>query len=133
APRDEPTLRALLGEAVEIGDGPTVLRFPKTPLGAPVPARRRVGGVDVLAEPDPQAPGDVLVVAVGSMAADVLEAARAVERAGYTVRVVSPPWVLPVDPAIAGFAAAARLVVTVEDGVVAGGIGARISQTLREA
>ncbi|HEY7009805.1 MAG TPA: 1-deoxy-D-xylulose-5-phosphate synthase, partial [Jatrophihabitantaceae bacterium] len=34
APRDEPTLRALLREAVAIQDGPSMVRFPKTPLGA---------------------------------------------------------------------------------------------------
>ena len=60
APRDEPTLRELLREALDIGDGPTVLRFPKTPLVDPVPALRRVGGVDVLAEPARDAAVDVL-------------------------------------------------------------------------
>src|SRR3954463_11200664 len=132
-PRDEPSLRELLGDAVEIADGPTVLRFPKTPLGAPVPALRTVGGVDVLAEPGPLAPVDVLMIAVGSIAADVVEAAAAVGRAGYSVRVVAPRWVIPVDPALVTLARAASLVVTVEDGVVAGGIGSRISQTLRAA
>ena len=39
---------------------------------------------------------------------------------------------VPVDAALLEFARAARLVITVEDGVVAGGIGARISQTLRD-
>jgi len=131
APRDEPSLRELLEEAVEISDGPTVLRFPKTPLGAPVPAGRRLGAVDVVAEPD-QDPVDVLVVAVGSMAADAVEAAGSVARAGYRVRVVAPRWVVPVDAAVVELARAARLVITVEDGVVAGGIGARISQTLRD-
>ena len=131
APRDEPSLRELLDEAVEVSDGPTVLRFPKTPLGAPVPARRRVGAVDVVAEPD-QDPVDVLVVAVGSMAADAVEAAGSVARAGYRVRVVAPRWVVPVDAALVELARAARLVITVEDGVVSGGIGARISQTLRD-
>jgi 1-deoxy-D-xylulose-5-phosphate synthase len=133
APRDEPTLRALLGEAVEVPDGPTVLRFPKTPLGAPVPALRSVGGVDVLAEPDRSGPVDVLVVAVGATAGDVVEAAQAVTRAGYSVRVVGPRWVVPVPDGLTELARAARLVVTVEDGVVSGGIGARISQTFRAA
>jgi 1-deoxy-D-xylulose-5-phosphate synthase len=133
APRDEPTLRELLREAVEVGDGPTVLRYPKTPLGADLPAVRRIGTLDVLDEPGVDAAVDVLVVAVGSMAADVLEAAAAVKRAGYTVRVVAPRWVIPVDPALVGLAGQAALVVTVEDGVAAGGIGARIGQTLRDA
>src|SRR5690242_17845656 len=44
APRDEATLRAELNEAVADSGGPTVLRFPKTPLGADIPALRQVGG-----------------------------------------------------------------------------------------
>ena len=49
APRDEATLRAEFREAVAYEDGPTVVRFPKTPLPADVPAAafgqrcRRVG------------------------------------------------------------------------------------------
>ncbi len=132
APRDEPSLRELLREAVAVGDGPTVLRYPKTPLGADLPALRRVGDVDVLAEPDPDSAVDVLLVAVGSMAADVLDSAVAVRRAGYRARVVAPRWVTPIDPAILALADRAGLVVTVEDGVVTGGVGSRIAQTLRE-
>jgi 1-deoxy-D-xylulose-5-phosphate synthase len=131
APRDEDTLRVLLREALDISDGPTVLRYPKTPLGEPVPAVRRVGGTDVLAEPDPSSGVDVLVVAVGSMAADVLEAVGSVRQAGYSARVVAPRWVTPVDPVLIELAAQASLVVTVEDGVATGGIGSRIAQTLR--
>jgi 1-deoxy-D-xylulose-5-phosphate synthase len=40
--------------------------------------------------------------------------------------------VVPVDPALSTLARDAALVVTVEDGIVAGGIGARVAQTLRE-
>jgi 1-deoxy-D-xylulose-5-phosphate synthase len=65
------------------------------------------------------------------VAEDVLESARAVRRAGYSVRVADPRWVTPVDPAILELAARADLVVTVEDGVVVGGVGSRISQEIR--
>jgi 1-deoxy-D-xylulose-5-phosphate synthase len=133
APRDEATLRELLREAVAVSDGPTVVRYPKTPIGADLPAVRRAGDVDVLHEPDATAAVDVLVVAVGSIAADVLDAAAAVQSAGYTVRVVAPRWVTPVDPAISAFADLAALVVSVEDGVATGGVGSRISQTLRDS
>jgi 1-deoxy-D-xylulose-5-phosphate synthase len=92
-----------------------------------------VGTVDVLAEPAPDVEVDVLVVAVGATAADVVEAAGAVARAGYSARVVAPRWVVPVDPAVVDLGRSAGLVVTVEDGVVAGGIGSRIAQTLRAA
>jgi 1-deoxy-D-xylulose-5-phosphate synthase len=133
APRDEPTLRTLLAEAVAWRDGPTVLRFPKTPLNAPIPALRQVGEVDVLAEPDAEADVDVLVVAIGAMAAEVLDAAASVRGAGYSVRVVNPRWITPVEPALAGLARRAGRVVVVEDGVVAGGVGTRIAQSLRDA
>ncbi len=133
APRDEATLRELLAEAIDVSDGPTVLRFPKTPLGTPLPALRRVGQVDVLDEPTPDATVDVLLVAVGATATDALAAGAAVRNAGYTIRVVNPRWVSPVDPALVELAGAAGLVVTVEDGVASGGIGSRISQTLRDA
>jgi 1-deoxy-D-xylulose-5-phosphate synthase len=130
-PRDETTLRELLREAVAVADGPTVLRYPKTPIGAELPAVRRAGDVDVLAEPDPDARVDVLIVAVGPTAADVLEASAGVRRAGYSTRVIAPRWVTPFDPALLTFADLAGLVVTVEDGVVTGGVGSRIAQTLR--
>ena len=133
APRDEQTLRELLRESLSIDDGPSVLRFPKTPLPDPIVALRRLGTVDVIAEPDAESPVDVLLVAVGSLATESLDAAASVRRAGYTVRVVSPRWVTPVDPALVALARDAALVVTVEDGVVAGGVGSRISQHLRHA
>jgi 1-deoxy-D-xylulose-5-phosphate synthase len=133
APRDETTLRELLREAVEVSDGPTVVRYPKTPIGADLPALRRVGNLDVLAEPDADTPVDVLVVAVGAMAEDVLEAGAAVRRAGYSARVVAPRWVSPTGPELVEFARHAALVVTVEDGVTTGGVGSRLAQTLRAA
>jgi 1-deoxy-D-xylulose-5-phosphate synthase len=131
-PRDETTLRELLREAVAVKDGPTVVRYPKTPVGADLPALRRIGTVDVLAEPDATSPVDVLAVAVGAIAEDVVAAAAAVGRAGYTVRVVAPRWVSPLDSALSDLAGQASLVVTVEDGVVSGGVGSRLAQTLRE-
>ncbi|MBB1058074.1 1-deoxy-D-xylulose-5-phosphate synthase, partial [Dietzia sp. B19] len=47
APRDAETLRAELREAVEVTDGPTVVRFPKGSVGEPVPAlETSTDGVD---------------------------------------------------------------------------------------
>jgi 1-deoxy-D-xylulose-5-phosphate synthase len=133
APRDEATLRAELREAIAHADGPTVLRYPKTPLGDDVPALRRVGGTDVLDEPSADADVDVLIVAVGATATSALEAASSVRRAGFTVRIVDPRWVSPVDPALLTLARQAQLVVTVEDGIVDGGVGSRLAQALRAA
>src|SRR6266516_3663728 len=52
APRDAARVAELLNEEVAVADGPTVVRFPKTPLVADLPALRHADGVDVLAEPD---------------------------------------------------------------------------------
>src|SRR5215813_14314128 len=65
APRDATTLRAELREAVEITDGPTIVRFPTGSVPADLPALRTVGGVDVLAEGERK---DVLLVTVGPSA-----------------------------------------------------------------
>jgi 1-deoxy-D-xylulose-5-phosphate synthase len=131
APRDEPSLRELLWEAVGWSDGPTVLRFPKTPLGADLPALRRVGDhLDVLREP---AQPDVLLVSVGAMAHTCVEIADRIGAEGYRATVVDPRWVTPVEPALPDLAARHRLVVTVEDGVRVGGVGTRVAQALRDA
>jgi 1-deoxy-D-xylulose-5-phosphate synthase len=133
APRDAETLRLELREAVQWPDGPTVLRFPKTPLSADLPAARCVDGLDVLSESSADAAVDVLVVSVGAVAADVQAAAERVRAAGRSVRVVDPRWVQPLPSALVSLARGAGLVVTVEDGVVSGGVGARVSQLLRAA
>ncbi|SDJ19608.1 1-deoxy-D-xylulose-5-phosphate synthase [Frankineae bacterium MT45] len=132
APRDEATLRASLLAAAQISDAPSVVRFPKTPLPAPIPAVRTECGLDVLAESG-RGHVDVLIFSVGAMASDVLGAVQKVADAGYRYRVVDPGWVLPVPPAIVECATDAALVVTVEDGVVAGGIGSQISRAIRES
>ena len=46
---------------------------------------------------------------------------------------VDPRWVLPVAPQLVDLAREHRVVVTVEDGLRVGGVGARIAQTLRDA
>src|SRR5699024_11530144 len=68
APRDADTLTEELDESLAITDGPSAIRFPKGAVPAAVPALRRQGTVDVLAEPDDVGPADVLIVTIGSFA-----------------------------------------------------------------
>src|SRR5690606_14143186 len=68
APRDGTRLREELGEALDVNDGPTAIRFPKGEVGEDIPALRRQDGVDVLAAPGDGLGEDVLVVAVGPFA-----------------------------------------------------------------
>jgi 1-deoxy-D-xylulose-5-phosphate synthase len=130
APRDGTRLRELLAEAVDVSDGPTVVRFPKGTVIPDIAAVQRVGRTDIIVREGAE---DVLVVAVGSMAAVGVDAAARLADHGVGVTVVDPRWVLPVDDAIVDLARRHRFVLTVEDNGRVGGVGARIAQTLRDA
>jgi len=133
APRDGSRIAELLAEAVAVSDGPTVVRFPKGDVGAETEAIGQVGGMDVLARPDGPAATDVLLVGAGPMAVMGLATASRLADQGIRVTVLDPRWIKPVDPALAGIAAQARLVATVEDNGVAGGFGDAVCRLLRDA
>lgn len=133
APRDGARLREELAEALDVDDGPTALRFPKGDVGEDIPAIERRGGVDVLALPADTMSDDVLVVAVGPFAAMAIAIAERLRNQGIGVTVVDPRWVLPVPAQIATMAAEHKLVVTLEDNGVHGGVGSAVSAALRRA
>lgn len=131
APRDSVRLAEELGEAVQVQDGPTVLRFPKGSVGTEYDAVRRADdGVDVLVESERR---DVLIVTVGPMAGVGLEVAERLGAQGIGATVVDPRWVVPVPRSVVELSADYRIVVSIEDGIRVGGIGTRIRQDLREA
>jgi 1-deoxy-D-xylulose-5-phosphate synthase len=129
APRDAATLREELREAVAVDDGPTIVRFPTGTVPTDLPALRRRGPVDVLAEGERR---DVLLVSVGPLAHLGVDAAARAAEQGYGVTVVDPRWVRPVPVELVALAREHRLVVTVEDGV-RGGVGDALAQALRDA
>ncbi|KUL35862.1 1-deoxy-D-xylulose-5-phosphate synthase [Actinoplanes awajinensis] len=131
APRDAATLREELREALAVGDGPTIVRFPTGAVAADTPALRRVGPVDVLRETEGRK--DILLVAVGSFAGLGLDAAERLAEQGYAVTVADPRWVRPVPAELVELAAGHRLVVTLEDGIRTGGVGDAIAAALRDA
>ncbi len=133
APRDASRIAELLGEAVAVSDGPTVLRFPKGTVGAEVEAVGSLGGMDVLHRPGEPGAHDVLLAGAGPMAGVCVEAAGRLADQGIGVTVVDPRWLKPVDEALAGAAAGHRLVVTVEDNGRAGGFGDAVCRMLRDA
>jgi len=133
APRDGARLREELGEALDVHDGPTAIRFPKGEVGQDIPAIERVDGIDILARPAEGLGADVLMVAVGSFAAMALKVSERLRKQGIGVTVVDPRWVLPVPEALGPLALAHKLVVTVEDNGVRGGVGSAVSAALRAA
>jgi 1-deoxy-D-xylulose-5-phosphate synthase len=133
APRDGVRLREELGEALDIKDGPTAIRFPKGDVGEDIPAISRCDGVDVLAVPADGLSADVLLVAIGPFASMAMSAAERLRNQGIGVTVVDPRWVLPVPEAVTEMAAEHKLVVTLEDNGVNGGVGSAVSAALRRA
>jgi 1-deoxy-D-xylulose-5-phosphate synthase len=136
APRDEPTLRAALRQAVDVDDAPTVVRYPKGALVDPIPALEELEGVDVVARHTPGAGAPagrrVLVVGVGAMAGTALAAGESLAAHGLEVTVVAPTWVLPVPAALVKLAGEHDMVVTIEDGLADGGVGAALAQRAAE-
>jgi 1-deoxy-D-xylulose-5-phosphate synthase len=133
APRDATRIGELLAEAVAVSDGPTVVRFPKGSVGSEAEAIGQIGGMDVLAQPAGGAAPDVLLVGAGPMAVMGLDTASRLADQGIRVTVLDPRWTKPVDPALAGIAARARLVATVEDNGMVGGFGDAVCRLLRDA
>ena len=132
APRDGDQVRRALREAVDVSDGPTVLRFPKGDVADPIARVRRLDSLDVLHESGPGAV-DLLIVGVGAMAATSLGVAEKLEAQGLSVRVVDPRWVLPVSPDLVRAAGDATAVAVIEDNLVSGGIGSSVTLALRQA
>ncbi|MGO1466454.1 MAG: 1-deoxy-D-xylulose-5-phosphate synthase [Microbacterium gubbeenense] len=131
APRDGERLREELGEAVEVDDAPTVIRFPKGDVGDDIPALERLDdGVDVLFREGDE---DVLLVGIGPFARTALDVAARLRAQGIGATVIDPRWVVPVAASLVDLAARHRLVITLEDGIRVGGIGTRVRQVLREA
>ncbi|CAM3073260.1 1-deoxy-D-xylulose-5-phosphate synthase [Mycobacterium intermedium] len=137
APRDGTRLREELGEALDVNDGPTALRFPKGDVGEDIPAVERRGegltALDVLAVPAAGLNHDVLLVAVGAFAPMALAVAKRLHNQGIGVTVIDPRWVLPVSDGVRELAVQHKLVVTLEDNGVNGGVGSAVSAALRRA
>ncbi|WP_373194560.1 transketolase C-terminal domain-containing protein, partial [Mycobacterium marinum] len=131
--RDATRLREELGEALDVDDGPTALRFPKGDVGEDIPALERRDCMDVLAVPASGLNHDVLLIAVGALASMALAVAKRLHNQGIGVTVIDPRWVLPVADGIGDLAVAHKLVVTLEDNGVNGGVGSAVSAALRRA
>jgi 1-deoxy-D-xylulose-5-phosphate synthase len=133
APRDGTRLREELGEALDVDDGPTAIRFPKGDVGEDIPALKRQSGVDVLAVPASGSSHDVLLVGVGAFARMALGVAKRLHNQGIGVTVIDPRWVLPVPDGVIELASQHKLIVTLEDNGVHGGVGSAVSAALRSA
>jgi 1-deoxy-D-xylulose-5-phosphate synthase len=129
APKDEAELAQLLHTAL-VHPGPFALRYPRgAGIGVAVPEAPEPLAVGVWETLRPG--GDLAFLAVGACVHPALEAARLLEADGWRVGVVNARFVKPLDQVLlAQTAAENKLLLTVEENVLAGGFGAAVLEHL---
>jgi 1-deoxy-D-xylulose-5-phosphate synthase len=142
APRDEAMLMHMLRTALTYDDGPIALRYPRgSGTGVELPKEPRAIGIgtgEILIAPDPsrarEAAGRrVALVGYGSGVGKALEAAEELRDIEIAVTVADARFAKPIDAGLmAQLAAEHDLLVTVEEGVLAGGFGSAVWETLNE-
>lgn len=134
APRDQPRLVEALERAVTVSDRPTVVRYSKERLPDEIPAVSHRGEgrdrVDILrTAQDPE----VLVLGYGQFAGMAIDVAERLGKQGFTCTVADPLWCVPVSPHLVALCGEYTLVVSIEDGLLQGGLGERLRAQLLES
>jgi 1-deoxy-D-xylulose-5-phosphate synthase len=132
APSSYQELQVMLDEAVRIACGPTpgpvsirwsktvARHVPPTEVGSGLRARRIAAG------------SDLCIIAVGKMVEAAEDAARRLRALDISVTVWDPRCIKPLDREMLFDAARHPFVLTVEDGLREGGIGAMVADQLSE-
>jgi 1-deoxy-D-xylulose-5-phosphate synthase len=133
APRDEALLVRMLRTALLHDDGPIALRYPRgEAVGVPLPAQPEpieIGTGEILREGE-----RVALLGYGTGVGKALEAADILAEHGLSVTVADARFAKPIDVGLAAqLAAEHELLVTVEEGVLAGGFGSAVWERLSDA
>jgi 1-deoxy-D-xylulose-5-phosphate synthase len=139
APRDEAMLVNMLRTALCYDDGPIALRYPRGEgTGAALPQQPQaipIGTGEILRDAGVSGPAGkrVALIGYGSGVGKALEAAAELARHEIEVTVADARFAKPIDAGLmAQLAAEHDLLVTVEEGVLAGGFGTAVWETLNE-
>jgi 1-deoxy-D-xylulose-5-phosphate synthase len=139
APRDEAMLVHMLHTAIAHEDGPIALRYPRGEAeGVPIPDKPALipigTGEIVRAAAGAEPAGRVALLGYGTGVAKALAAAELLEADGIAATVADARFAKPIDSALVlQLAAEHELLVTIEEGVLAGGFGTAVWETLNEA
>ena len=154
APRDEAMLVNMLHTALTYDDGPIALRYPRGEgAGVPLPAKPRaiaIGSGEILREASAGASPSaartlasssngartrrVALIGYGLGVAKALEAADLLADHEVPVTVADARFAKPIDAGLmAQLAAEHDLLVTIEDGALAGGFGTAVWETLNDS
>jgi 1-deoxy-D-xylulose-5-phosphate synthase len=139
APRDEAMLVHMLHTAIAHEDGPVALRYPRgEAVGVALPAKPAlipIGTGEILRSTAAgEREGAVALLGYGSGVGKALAAAALLEEEGIDATVADARFAKPIDRGlVAQLAAEHELLVTVEEGVLAGGFGSAVWETLNDA
>ncbi len=133
APRDEAMLVHLLHTALRYDDGPVAIRYPRgegTGVRLPdQPVPVAIGTGEILREGE-----RVALLGYGAGVGKALEAAELLGEHGISPTVADARFAKPIDAGlVAQLAAEHDLLVTVEEGVLPGGFGSAVWETLSDA
>jgi 1-deoxy-D-xylulose-5-phosphate synthase len=131
SPRDEDELADMMKTALEI-PGPSAIRYPR---GIVVGVARKaepqmlpIGKAEIL-----QDGSDVAILGLGPMTTMARDLARRLEREGYSVAVVNPRFIKPIDrEMLEQYSRRMAAFVTFEDHVKMGGFGSAVVEALEE-
>jgi 1-deoxy-D-xylulose-5-phosphate synthase len=127
APSSALELRTMMRTALTL-TGPSMIRFPKAV--APAGSEAEVG-VGLHARQVYEAGSDVAIIATGRLLERAVQAGRELADQGIGVTVWDARLVTPLDVEMTRAAAGASLVVTVEEGMVPGGLESEVVHALR--
>ena len=135
APKDEQELRVMLKTALDF-DGPVSLRYPRgsgvgvdTTLPVDALEELAIGKAEVLREGK-----DVSLWAIGSMVENAMETAEKLAEEGISAGVVNMRFAKPLDKELLlKQAQEYGKIVTLEEGMLAGGVGSAVLELLNEA
>jgi 1-deoxy-D-xylulose-5-phosphate synthase len=130
APSSSQDLQVMLHDALELCDGPVMIRYPKGParqvaeheIGVGLHARRMVAG-----------DGSVCILAVGKSVVAAEKAVSDLDSEGISATLWDVRCCLPLDPEMLDDARHHRAVVTIEDGIADGGVGQMIEDDLGDS
>lgn len=131
-PKDEAELRDMLATAVAM-DSPTAIRYPRgAGIGVSLTADFKpipIGKAEIISENG----GEVAFLAVGPMVYKAKKAAEILAESGIMATVINMRFVKPLDKAvIETMAVSKKLLVTVEENVLAGGFGSAAAEVLAD-
>lgn len=132
APKDEDELRHMLTTAVKM-DTPVAVRYPRgSGIGVDIGSEKLelpIGKAEVLREGS-----DVCLWAIGTMVESSLQVADKLEEAGIRTGVVNMRFAKPLDKELLlAHAVKYKKLVTMEEGVLQGGVGSAVLEILNEA